>query len=84
MQVTTDKYINDLESVVLGCEKIVKDFELAKKHNDAKYGDWSIRREVLKAYNPDIDYIYEVDRIHEDIKQSFYQEDVEQLEAESC
>lgn len=71
MQVTTDKYINDRESVTLGSTKIVYDFNMAK---NCQYGDRAVRWAVLKAYNPDDDYISEVDKIENELKKLFYTE----------
>ena len=75
MQVTTDRYINDEESVRLGATKIVKDHLQAKLKVDArKYpeGSWAIRREVLELYNPDGEYIREVDGLYDEIVNEYY------------
>lgn len=75
MQVTTEKYINDEESVRLGATKIVRDHIQAKLKVEARRysgGSWAIRREVLELYNPDGDYIREVDGLYDEIVDKFY------------
>ena len=72
MQVTTEDFINDRESVVLGSKKIVSDFNAIKDHPEQRYGYWPVRRLVLKSYNPDDDYISEVARIDDELKKLFY------------
>ncbi len=87
MQVTTDRYINDLESVILGAEKIVSDYELAQTTHESQYGNWGVRRIALKAYNPDDDYIFEVQQIYTDVYSNFYRVDEDQpeeLSSEAC
>lgn len=75
MQVTTDKFINDRESVKLGSIKIVNDYQLAVEKDKSYYSDWwSIRRFILKSYNPDDDYIYEVVRIDNELESLFYKD----------
>jgi hypothetical protein len=85
MQVTTEKYINDIESVKLGAKKIVNDYEkaeLKKKEEKEKLEDgedaaesytlWQIRRETIEQYNPDNDYIREVDDLYDEIFNKYY------------
>lgn len=75
MQVTTEKFIDDEESVYLGASKIVKDHLEAKLKVEARpyrSGSWAIRGEVLKLYNPDNDYIQEVSRLYEEIVNTYY------------
>lgn len=71
MQVTTEKYINDRESVQLGATKIVNDFKEinAKTHDDVF---WTILRETIKQYNHDDEYIQEVDDLYEEIVNKYY------------
>lgn len=75
MQVTTDKYINDEESVRLGATKIVNDHLKAKLEAESRSyhsGYWAIRRIVLELYNPDSEYIGEVDGLYNEIVSKFY------------
>ncbi len=68
MQVNTDKYINDKESVSIGARKIVADYEKAKLEIEQEKNiynpEFLIRRLVLKKYNPDDDYINEVNDLY--------------------
>lgn len=78
MQVTTERYIDDRESVRLGATKIVKDHLQAKLKVEAERysgGAWAIRREVLGLYNPDGEYIGEVDGLYDEIVNKFYPEE---------
>jgi len=61
MQVTIKSLINNKKSVLTGTKKIITDY----KHTDSEkgYETWWIRREVLKKYNPDDDYINEVNSL---------------------
>lgn len=80
MQVTTSSFIDDEGSVRLGAKKIVSDHLKAKLKVEARPyggGSWSIRREVLELYNPDREYISEVDRIYDEIMTRYYPEDKE-------
>ena len=88
MQVTTDRYITDEESVRLGAEKIVKDHhQVSLKLEALGYpgGLWSVRREVLELYNPDGEYIREVDGLYSEVVNQFYPEEKNdwQVELES-
>lgn len=85
MQVTTNRYITDEESVYLGAEKIVKDHikaELIVKSRRYPGGSWAIRREVLKLYNPDKEYIHEVDGLYDEIINQFYPDEKIDWDAE--
>lgn len=78
MQVTTERYINDEESVRRGATKIVNDHLPAKLRVEAcghSGGSWAIRREVLELYNPDGEYIREVDGLYDEIISRFYPEE---------
>jgi hypothetical protein len=75
MQVTTDHFITDKESVRLGAEKIVRDYLQAKLKVEARPypgGSWAIRREVIELYNPDGEYIREVYGLYQEIKSQYY------------
>ena len=75
MQVTTEKYINDEESVRLGATKIVNDHLQAKLKVEARRypgGFWAIQRKVLELYNPDDEYICEVNKLYGEIVNAFY------------
>ncbi|MEQ8185835.1 hypothetical protein [Marinobacter salarius] len=85
MQVTTSNFIDDEESVRLGATKIVSDHLKAKLKVEARPyggGSWAIRREVLELYNPDREYISEVDRIYDEIMTKYYPGDKEDFHAE--
>ncbi|MGH1432132.1 MAG: hypothetical protein ACRBB4_13555 [Neptuniibacter sp.] len=67
MQVTTDKYINDAESVRLGANKLISDHVKAKMMIESegnKVYRLLLRRKVIGLYNPDDDYVSEVDGIY--------------------
>lgn len=75
MQVTTSEFITDEESVKLGAKKIVNDFihaQLKIESHPYSRGEWAIRREVIELYNPDIEYILEVDGLYNEIHKTFY------------
>jgi len=75
MQVTTDHFITDKESVRLGAEKIVRDYLQAKLKVEAlpyQGGSWAIRRKVIELYNPDGEYIHEVHGLYQEIKSQYY------------
>lgn len=85
MQVTTERYIDDRESVRLGATKIVKDHLQAKLKVEARAhpgGSWAVRREVLELYNPDGEYIREVDGLYDEIVNKFYPEEKTDWESE--
>lgn len=77
MQITTDKSINDYESVVLAIKKIsshyyqIPNIIIEKRKNNEYYSsnyyekleNWEIEREILKNYNPDNNYIDEVSEL---------------------
>jgi hypothetical protein len=87
MQVTTEKYIDDEESVRLGATKIVKDHLQAKLKVEARSysrGSWAIRAEVLELYNPDGEYIREVDGLYDEIVSQFYPEEKTDWEADTA
>lgn len=89
MQVTTNKNINDYESVVLAIKKInshyyqIPEIIKEKRKNSRYYSlndneelrDWEIEREILKNYNPDDDYIDEVSDLIEIISSKLKCED---------
>ena len=74
MQVTTECFINDKESVRLGATKITKDHLKAKLkiEADSYYGNRAIRREVIRLYNPNSDYIDEVNSLYDEILKVYY------------
>lgn len=85
MQVTTEIYINDEESVRLGAKKIVEDHITAKRKIEARRypsGSWALRRHVLELYNPDGEYIREVDGLYDEIVEQFYPEERTDWDAE--
>lgn len=67
MQFTTDRIINDEESVSLGAAKVVSDYIRAKMEIEAQGHEvfrGHLRRKVIALYNPDNDYISEVDALY--------------------
>lgn len=75
MQVTTTHYINDGQSVFLGAKKIVNDHVEAQVIVDGRGYDGGLRSvmvEVIKLYNPDLEYVYEVCDLYDEIKSMFY------------
>jgi len=90
MQVTTNKRISDEESIELGIEKILNDYNLAYKNTvegNPEWDDYSIRYEVLsetvRNYNPDYQYVSEVLTLHDSILNEFYAEEVKELQAQT-
>lgn len=92
MQVQTENYINDLESVKLGIEKVKKAYQKAlkkkkldnlkqEKFNSHKgyHYEWELQHSILKDYNPDGPYIYEVSQLSNNIFEKFYNEPKEYL-----
>ena len=85
MQVTTNIYIDDRMSVELGAKKIVDDHLKAKltvEQSRFSGGSWAIRREVLQLYNPDSEYIREVDALYEEIIEKYYPDEKTDWEEE--
>lgn len=84
MQVKTDKYINDQESVRLGVAKIYDFYNnLLNKENTSKelssYGsvivsnvEDHLEKQIILNYNPDIDYYGEIYSILKVIRYKFY------------
>ncbi|WP_216595894.1 hypothetical protein [Flammeovirga sp. OC4] len=70
MQVTTDKFIDDNESVRLGSLRIINEYELHRN-------EWDKNHHILKAYNPDINYIHEVKMIYNELLEKYYKELIE-------
>ena len=73
MQVQTDKFINDRESVELGLNKLNKIYKeqlkergLDKEENisillpDAWTNEWSMESKIISNYNKDNSYLHEV------------------------
>lgn len=80
MQVTTDKRINDLESVRLGAELIAASYlkrlnEVKQKQGDAydeHWKRWYLVRKVAADYNKDDSYVNDVYELHKTIVSLFY------------
>lgn len=92
MQVQTNNYINDLESVKLGVEKVNKAYQKALKKNkldNLKKEDfnshrgysyeWEIQHSILKDYNPDASYIHEVSELSDNIFEKFFNDSKDYL-----
>lgn len=85
MQVTTDVPITDEESVRLGARKIVNDHQAAlfKLETDQeKPYSWATRKAILSLYNPDENYIKEVEGIYEQLIELFWPEGKDDVLAE--
>lgn len=75
MQVRSDKLINDLESVVLGTEKIVgayKKYLENPTESDSEYFDWYAKNYIISDYNAGTSYNGEVNEFADIIKNTFY------------
>ncbi len=92
MQVQTENYINDLASVKLGIEKVKNAYQKALKKNKldnlkqegfnshrSYHYEWKIQHSILKDYNPDRSYIFEVSQLSNDIFEKFYSESKDYL-----
>jgi len=87
MQVQTDKFINDKESVELGIKKVKKAYKKAlkkkglhkikieeyDKHKGYSY-EWQLESDIIKDYNPDGPYIYEVTELSNNILEKYFVE----------
>lgn len=77
MQVTTTTFIDDEQSVKLGASKIVADHDVAAQllaeHPLADH-PWAVRRKVLELYNPDSEYVSEVDGIFQQLVETYFPE----------
>lgn len=85
MQVTTDVFISDEDSVRLGARKIVNDHQAALfklEEEESKPYSWSVRRAVLSLYNRDDDYVREVEGIYEQLIEAFLPEEKDKVLAE--
>ena len=75
MQVTTDKYINDKESIILAMQKISLDNnDVMEKYTESPSPDINRMAYLIAAkYNPgDYNYAWEVREIFEQIASTFY------------
>lgn len=85
MQVQTTELINDKKSVELGIEKVLKAHNKAlkkkgldklkkedfNKNNGYSY-EWQLQNDIIKDYNPDGPYIYEVSELSDDIFEKYF------------
>lgn len=88
MQVVTNRRISDIESVKLGCRKVIEDYArvVADARNRAKeksksfdpegnhYHQMFVVSKVAAAYNKDDSYVSEIRELHELITREFYRE----------
>jgi len=78
MQIKTDKYINDEDSIKLGVEKIHDAYNtfLKEIQTEKEQKEWNIEsyleRRVILDYNPDINYYIGVSEILQIIRSEFY------------
>lgn len=83
MQVKSDKLLSDLESVVIGTEKIViaysKYLEELKETNKEFY-EWSAKHYIINDYNGGSSYNDEIDELSDIIKEQFYKDTKDTLE----
>lgn len=71
MQVLTDKYITDEQSVILGTKKIMSNYEYLKVHKQYYYDD-SIKEDIVKRYNNNDKYIKEIVLLSNELEQRYY------------
>lgn len=77
MQVSSDKLINDIESVKLGTEKIVnayKKYIENQTENSSDYFDWYAKDFIISDYNVGTSYNGEVSELADIIKNTFYKD----------
>lgn len=71
MQVRTDKYISNEDSVKLGTTKLLKLYEQLKDKRDY-YSDEDLKDDLIRRYNPQRAYIGEVMAMSEYIEKLYY------------
>ncbi|MFD2099613.1 hypothetical protein [Flagellimonas iocasae] len=92
MQVQTDNLITDFESVKLGIDKVKTAYERALKdrgleninkedfnNRGVHHYEWDLKRSIIKDYNPDGPYIYEVSELSNNIFDKFFSENKDYL-----
>lgn len=80
MQVLSNRYIGDKESVRLGISKLIKDFDdlSTEFKTDNKYGDLPkykeeiYQRKLIEKFNPELIYSYEVIELANEINQKYF------------
>ena len=80
MQVTSKKFIGDKESVKLGTQKLMEDFELlrgeflnnADMYGTDDYKDESFQRKLIEKFNPELTYSYEVLQLADEINMKYF------------
>lgn len=83
MQVKSDKWLNDIESVKLGSEKIVtayKKYLNELKDADEFFFDWKAKRKIIGDYNGGERYSYEIIDLSTIIMTIFYKDSTDTLE----
>lgn len=75
MQVTTDRWISNRESVEKGVAKIVSAWERAQQESSDHYNEeHRLLRVIAKDYNPDDDYISEVGKVAQMVEEELFPE----------
>ena len=77
MQVTSNRLINDLESVKLGTEKIVSAYKKYLENpedSSSEYFDWYAKNYIISDYNAGTSYNGEVNDLADTIKNTFYKD----------
>lgn len=75
MQVLTNKFLTDKESVILGTTKIVDAYKIYLNKSDNEnyeYNEWSVMSQIIADYNTGTSYSYEVTELAQMIKKEFY------------
>jgi len=83
MQVKSDKIISDLDSVILGTNKILNSYKKSlKKIEDGHYDihEWHILNSIFSDYNGGESYSSEVYQLYSIIKETFYKKSQDSLE----
>ncbi len=86
MQVLSDRYITDKESVELGMTKIKKAHEKYLSKSSVSSEDsyeWSVMNEIISDYNVGNSYYSEVSNLVEYIKENFYKNTKDTLKVEN-
>lgn len=75
MQVYTEVYISDNESIILGTKKVVNAYRtyLNKKDELNQYSEWNALYSIIENYNSGNSYSNEVYSLSEAIKEKFYE-----------
>jgi hypothetical protein len=80
MQVKTDKYISDKESVRLGAQKVVADLLTILSEKGDKYlTEWDVQRSIINKYNGGRRYLSEIEDLNGLVLRFFYTKTTDKL-----